>query len=380
MVILNNKDKVIYTNEPYKANWLPYLTVRDGGIMYFQNDGKIIRVYDLEEYFCIIESMGFTIKSIDELQIGVFKSIVEISKYEYIVNGEKIVEASSLGGLLKKMGYNIDPVRYSRKDLTLFEQYKETLIRAENRCVIDHLGNKFRSKAELCKYYGIGYGLFEGRIKNGWSLEKALTTKTRKSKHKVIDHQGNEFESKKEMAEFYGVPLNRFIERRKKGWGLEKSLSPIVNQKIFSIDHLGNEFDTRKEMLEYWGITKAVFTHRTRNGWDLERTLTTPIDKRFRRENQKVVYKGETYSSRTELARKLGIPETTFFNKLNKGFSVEEIIEQANGKVEDHLGNIYPSVSKMCSYYGLEQRTFRYRRKRGMSLEESLTTPVKGKK
>lgn len=44
--------------------------------------------------------------------------------------------------------------------------------------VVDHLGNRYKSKAAIAKAYGISKFVFDKREKSGWSLEKVLTTPT----------------------------------------------------------------------------------------------------------------------------------------------------------------------------------------------------------
>lgn len=43
----------------------------------------------------------------------------------------------------------------------------------------------------------------------------------------------------------------------------------------------------------------------------------------------------------------------------------------------DHLGTVYGSMEEMCSVYGIKSSTYSARIKRGMSVEEALTTPVR---
>ena len=39
----------------------------------------------------------------------------------------------------------------------------------------DHLGNSFPTKSEMLAYWGISKSTFDGRLRRGWSVEKALT-------------------------------------------------------------------------------------------------------------------------------------------------------------------------------------------------------------
>ena len=52
------------------------------------------------------------------------------------------------------------------------------------KVVKDHKGNEFKNMKELCKAYDISYQTYMSRIRIGWTLEKALTTKKRKKKER----------------------------------------------------------------------------------------------------------------------------------------------------------------------------------------------------
>jgi len=55
----------------------------------------------------------------------------------------------------------------------------------------------------------------------GWSLEKALTYKP----PYVTDHLGNKFKTKQEMIEYYGKTRDTVYGRLKAGWSLERALT-----------------------------------------------------------------------------------------------------------------------------------------------------------
>lgn len=48
--------------------------------------------------------------------------------------------------------------------------------------VVDHLGNRYKSKAAMAQAYGLNKFVFDKRKKAGWNLEKALTTPVRDNK------------------------------------------------------------------------------------------------------------------------------------------------------------------------------------------------------
>lgn len=319
MPILNTRDKIIYTDFPYNLNWMPYLDFTSNGNIYFCHKKSVYsKISSVEEYFKKIESLGIKNVPLSDLIVGELESIIEVSKNEVIVNGELLTKITSLTELSRCFGREIVS---GKKGQTFFDDYRRAMLK--KTFVSDHLGNRFSSTKEMCVHYGLNASLFYARLKRGWSLEKTLTTKAIFS-HSIQDHLGNEFSSMSEMARHYDIEDNTFRARMRMGWSLEK-------------------------------------------------TLTTPVRKSRPTARKSLFYKGKKYSSLTELAREFGIPETTFFAKMDKGFPVEKIIEEASKKVLDHLGKEYPSTRKMCLYYGIDLSTFNYRIKHGMSLKEALT-------
>ena len=159
--------------------------------------------------------------------------------------------------------------------------------------VYDHLGNEYLSQAAMCKFYNIKSSVFLNRIELGWTLEAALTTpvktsnRRRKNGHiKVYDHLGHEYPSQTAMCKFYGIKQCSFLSRIKNGWTLEAALTtPIINtpariarKKGFSkvYDHLGNEYPSQAAMCKFYGIVRNTFVKRIALGWTLEEALTVP--------------------------------------------------------------------------------------------------------
>ena len=46
----------------------------------------------------------------------------------------------------------------------------------------DHLGNKFDSITDMCKYWNISISTFTSRVNSGWSLKNALETRIKSNK------------------------------------------------------------------------------------------------------------------------------------------------------------------------------------------------------
>lgn len=99
---------------------------------------------------------------------------------------------------------------------------------------IDHLGKIYESLVDMCRHYRIGPETLKGRMLSGWTLEKALTdpvkdvdTEARKSE----DHLGNRYNSIASMCKSYGLNVDTYEYRIKEGWTVEKALTTPVRPK-----------------------------------------------------------------------------------------------------------------------------------------------------
>jgi hypothetical protein len=95
----------------------------------------------------------------------------------------------------------------------------------------DHLGNEFKSTAEMCRFYDVSKQTYGMRLKRNWSLEEALEGR----KHKITirrpnkrgikcqDHLGNEYISVAAMCKAWNIERSVFQMRRKSNWTLPSS-------------------------------------------------------------------------------------------------------------------------------------------------------------
>ena len=193
---------------------------------------------------------------------------------------------------------------------------------------IDHLGNRFKSEAEMCRYYQIGQGTFKCRIKRGMSIGEALTNKKNDGKFQCNDHLGNVYPSVSDMCRHYKISKGSYYSRLSYGYTLEQALtgnSPKIRVKTYK-DHLGRTYVSRKKMCEAYGIDSDIFNTRIHSGMSLERALTLKYIPLYK----------------------------------------ESI---------DHLGNVFHSVKEMCNHYKINGTTYCCRISRGWTLEEALTIP-----
>ena len=88
--------------------------------------------------------------------------------------------------------------------------------------VSDCLGEKFKSVADMCNKWGIKQNTFKYRINSGWKLKKALSAPVISGHPRQIqDHTGRWFKSRKELCEFWGVNYGTFNSRYNRGFKMK---------------------------------------------------------------------------------------------------------------------------------------------------------------
>lgn len=201
----------------------------------------------------------------------------------------------------------------------------------------------------------------------------------------VKDHLGKEYRSERAMLRAYGIGRTNYTTRIRNGWSIEKALttpSEYNNTKVK--DHLGQEYNTKIEMCKAYGINYATYSRRKKKGMSTEEALTKPVNKRSKVEDI-TDHLGKTYSSKRAMARAYGIPRTTYTQRIENGMSVKDALTTPGGrtqdelKVYDHNGNEFESKKKMLKHYKISPNTYNNRVKANMSLEEILTIPPRKK-
>ena len=234
----------------------------------------------------------------------------------------------------------------------------------------DHLGNEFESIQEMCDHYNINRNNYNTRIKNGWSTEKALTTPV--NINFIYDHLGNKYKSIREICNVYNISEKTFRLRMRSGWDIKKILTFGCKKQhmVQCVDHLGNEYVSIKDMCRSYGINTATYRQRIARGWDIEKALTYfPIESRVKC----VDHLGNKYASKTEMCNKYGIPVSSYNKRIKKGLSVEQALTTTTKEISDHLGNKYSSITEMCNHYNISRELYTDRIARGWDVEKALT-------
>lgn len=227
---------------------------------------------------------------------------------------------------------------------------------------VDHLGNTYRSDNERAAAYGLEAELVRTRLKRGWSLERALTTKAEgvTSSVRVTDHHGNIFNSITEMADAYGMKYNTLQGRLAKGWSVEDALTIPTTCH----DHAGKEYSSFSEMCKAYGKVPRTVKYRLKKGIDLGTALTAQDM--------------GSYKTSSERPEKINNKSTSSISPIMQKSVDTNKKAKRDFSCRDHVGNEYPSFSEMCRTYGKAPRTVRDRLKNGIDLGTALTAQYVG--
>jgi len=176
----------------------------------------------------------------------------------------------------KKMCEHYGISVYTFKDRIKKGMSLEDALKKEKRICEDPFGKTFQNKTEMCEFYGVRFHTYEARLRSGWTQEEALEITKRTDGRTVrpcTDPLGNKFKSKTEMCEFYHVSNNSYYSRLKYGWsekealGIEKRKSKLDIKKMPCVDPLGNTFESKSAMCKYHGISYTLYYGRIKIGW-----------------------------------------------------------------------------------------------------------------
>lgn len=236
---------------------------------------------------------------------------------------------------------------------------------------------------DMCTDNNMSIHTYQKRRKNGWTLEKALTTPIQGNPNKCTDFNGMEFETFAEMTAYHSVTINKdtYKSRLKRGMSKKEALlTPVMIQVQKWTDHLGITHESFKKMCEYHNINVDTVNLRLKNGMSIEEALTVPVQKK----QPYITYNNIEYDTCTELCTALNIPKRRFVFLLGKGHTKEEAIiiclnytepkKKTETKIEyiDHLGIKYKRKKDMLAAYNVNDNTFNFRIRNGWSLKDAL--------
>lgn len=266
-------------------------------------------------------------------------------------------------------------------------------MRKRNDPCKDHLGVEYNSAYAMCKAWDIPYTTYKSRIDDGWSVEKALTTRLKyddilskvvgleKKNGCFIDHLGNPFVSVRSMCLCWHVLPSTFMSRVKAGHDLKYCLTKdnetVIPDKDKKVIWVFNEpYATYEDIDKAYDLCgRTSYYHKDNlEEWLSLSSNTYSID-------------GKTYYSMSEVAEAYEMTESCLRHRIEEsGMSLweavhTELLDTNNGKkCKDHLGNEYCSKRVMTATYHIAYGIYMCRMRSGWSLKDALTIPVKRRK
>lgn len=273
MALVDYQNKVIYWDE-VNWQWLPYIKVENGGNSYLVCKGKRFLIQSKDDAIKALRSIDFRVSPLKDL------GFIEVSCRCFMYKGRlyQLNKRPSIISILGKI------TGRSSSWITDQTKGKGTLSRDFIQGLVsDTTKIYFRDKVydnynQLAKDLGVSRSSISNSLSKGYTLEE-IAQKIESTF--VTDHLGNKYKTYSKMAEAYGVNYPLFMNRIRNGWSLERALVPekisIINNTRHSkecVDHLGNSFPTQTEMVNYYGVGHSKFLKRMGSGWSLEEALT----------------------------------------------------------------------------------------------------------
>lgn len=114
----------------------------------------------------------------------------------------------------------------------LTKNTKDTYNSENPKQCIDHLGNKYDRIVDMLEAYSISKSVYYYKLKKGYTIKEILT----KAKHysharKCTDHLGNKYNSVVDMCNAYGINAKTFNTRLRNGMTLDEALTEEVGKR-----------------------------------------------------------------------------------------------------------------------------------------------------
>lgn len=177
--------------------------------------------------------------------------------------------------------------------------------------------------------------------------------------------------------------------RLRRGWNVEDALDHPMHPLIASVrrnaphgyvDHTGRQFETLTAMARAWGLARECLYNRLQRGWPVEEALTLPPVKTGRA-RPVWIFEGRKFSCIKSLVDTLKAegrevrPYKGVLQQLAEGQTLDYAL--SCGFVwRDHLGATYRTCTAMARAWGLTRDTLQGRLDRGWDIKKALTEPV----
>lgn len=274
-----------------------------------------------------------------------------------------------------KSGKNLD-IALSIKDLKKTGQSKK--VKMKN-------GKKFSSRTEFANYYKKSPKTISDRLNRGFSPEQAVELEDYEIKNRIITMvDGKKFRSRRKAAQHIGIAPELVGTRLKKGYSLEIALSKNhikkKNGKEIKIKFDEYDFESLVDACNFFNISYQAARHRVKKDWTFRQVfnLDKPPLNTSKSAPKVLKYKGNTFQSITEFAKKFGIDARVVRQRLSKGYSLSQAI--GHTKIDYHSrpqtiiikGQKFQSRNEAARFFGVNVGTVSTRIKKGWSLEQAF--------
>lgn len=240
-------------------------------------------------------------------------------------------------------------------------------------------GKEYQSLRELSKEIGVNYGYLTRTVKGGVSIAEAIKNEGRfkgKTIPRKVVYNGKEYRSLSELAKAVGVRNTTLAYRIKRGMSVEEAVGePIEKKRVKGkVRVRGKVFESYTDVARHYGMNVTSIFRKLDSGMTLEEAVDSYSE---RKKEQRIAYNGKTYKNLEIMARDLGISSRTLRDRLNKGLSVKEAIEtplghNRNARKVMYRGTEYKSMTEFARVSGIGLNRLRDRIAKGMSLEEAV--------
>ncbi len=214
-------------------------------------------------------------------------------------------------------------------------------------------------------------------------MKKKETLKGEKNRN--IYFHGSDYSSIAELCESLGISYcayTSFCYRKKKeiaGLSLEEKfeLFEKTRKKKF-VSPEGRTYQNVSDYCKEIGIDPHRIYSRLYHGHQKPEELFAPenlLDRKY----EITDHKGNVYPSEKAMCEAYNVTYQSYKYWRRKGKSIEESLARERKSLEctDHKGNVYPTVADMCKAYGLTRSNYNRRLSIGMTQKEALETPKK---
>lgn len=258
-------------------------------------------------------------------------------------------------------------------------------------------GKKY-SKKELANLFNIKYGTFIARLERGWSLDEIANGYRENSYGVEID--GVKYKSKREACDklnisyrqlnnklnniktnynikitIDGVTYNSKKEAKEKLQCSSYKLNKLINNQTSNLNKSkykinNKEFNSKKEIAEYYNINYTTFLNKINLGWTIEQIIG------IENPPEKVDINNINID---ELAKENNIDKDIIIKKIKKGYTLEKAVKPFNNKSVKVIcdDKIFNSIAEMAKFYNKPVKLVYNRLNIGWSPEQAVELVMK---